>query len=235
MNKNTPKIRADFSDSVVAGLALPCAMGDVFAMAEMSRRHGALVKKRQLVLPKNNDPSFYEENEEDVFHLYGEAFWYWRARAYCLPGQLQALTALREKPRSAVELFPETQTIHQPGPGRYLPYGRERLKQLGIDPVSAGGLYGLNEYGYFVSEGYSGYEGNDETGFGMENEYNYTILDDFFMPVRTLMGWSHLDFRNNEKRIWRECGEQRKKNQQVRDQYWKKHDTNRRGKVCLVP
>lgn len=226
--------KKDYSDSIISSLALPCAMGDVYAMADMCQRHRELVKNKDLPSAGKKDIAFYAENAADYFHLYGEAFWYHRARAYCVPKQYPLLSVLHEKHELASALFPDTAILHRPGGARQLPFARERLEQLGLYKIKAGMLLGLNPYGYFVSEHYSGYEGPDDTGFGMENEYDYIILDEFFTPVKTLYGWSHLDFRNNESSIWRESNIQRMKNQQIRDQHWKKHDASRRGKLSLV-
>lgn len=69
--------------------------------------------------------------------------------------------------------------MSRPGSNRPLPFTGERLKQLGLCKFKTGILYGLNPYGYFVSEHYSSYEGLNDTGFGMENEFDYIILDVF--------------------------------------------------------
>lgn len=66
-------------------------------------------------------------------------------------------------------------------------------------------LESLSDTGIYVGSSYVSYDGSDETGFGMENEYDYYFFDEFFRLLFILRGWSSRDVRNNQDRIQPTC------------------------------
>ena len=74
-------------------------------MADICQRHRELEKAKGLPSVEKKDAPFYSDNASDYFHLCGEAFWYHRARAYCMPKQYPFLSVFYEKHESASALF----------------------------------------------------------------------------------------------------------------------------------
>lgn len=59
--------------------------------------------------------------------------------------------------------------------------------------------------GIFMAEDYAGDSGRDETGFGMEEEYDFYYFDGYYRLLNVLHGWSYRYVRVNRERILGEC------------------------------
>src|SRR5699024_9022503 len=55
-------------------------------------------------------------------------------------------------------------------------------------------ICGRDEYGRYYNRTYAGYDGPDEDGFGMTEEYNYYVYDEFFNLVYTFKSYSRSEF-----------------------------------------
>jgi hypothetical protein len=75
----------------------------------------------------------------------------------------------------------------------------------------------------YTGNEHAGDSGFDETGFGMEEEYNFFFFDEYFRFLQALYGWSHHDMRVNEKRLRKEREEKRKEYASEREAFMKAH------------
>ena len=75
----------------------------------------------------------------------------------------------------------------------------------------------------YTGNEHAGDSGFDETGFGMEEEYNFFFFDEYFRLLQALYGWSHHDMRVNEKRLRKEREEKRKEYASEREAFMKAH------------
>ena len=75
----------------------------------------------------------------------------------------------------------------------------------------------------YTCNNYAGDSGRDETGFGMEEEYDFYFFDEYFRLLRALYGWSHHDMRVNEERLRKEREEKRKEYASEREAFMKAH------------
>ncbi len=90
-------------------------------------------------------------------------------------------------------------------------------------------IYGRDGYGRYYNRTYAGYEGPDEDGFGMEEEYNYYVYDEFFNHICTFESYSSREFDNiaPEHRKYMEGLEEAQKK---REEWWAKKDSRFRAK-----
>ena len=107
----------------------------------------------------------------------------------------------------------------------YYPGKIDSLRMGLLDVYKANGAilsWSESDKAYTGNE-HAGDSGFDETGFGMEEEYNFFFLDEYFRLLQALYGWSHHDRRVNEKRLRKEHEEKRKEYASEREAFMKAH------------
>lgn len=177
-------VSAKYPGGAFGTLAKRCAGGDAEAMYEMYLR-------------------LWEKKEKDEWGHAIACMWLIRAGLYG-----------NEKAKCVLEAHPEyhkesclSMEFFQPGHNRTGSADWKLLHRMGLFEFPEGDsytLHSMNSDGLYVAECYAGYEGADDDGFGMEEEYNYYYFDEFFRCLGYLNAWSRLDIRNNTERIRKE-------------------------------
>lgn len=210
-----------------------CAMGDINAMYEMSQKFRRQLSREYLNLEQETEKelsnerkqrlyAFLEEHDEDRFWVWASNMWLNRAKIY---GSRKAKEVLDLHPFYAENAYFTKTFMSFPKLNNKAGNGKE-MKRMGfLDFKEDWDLYihPLNERGIYLAEGDAGYDGADETGFGMEEEYDFYFFDEFFRLLHVLDGWSWRDFKCNEESIWEECEKKRAELQDLREQFWITH------------
>lgn len=218
------------NDESFESRAKRCAMGDLGSMFWMFKEFQNRLPEAYKVLEMVCIRDFSEENikklndylneHTDVF-LYLQAALMWLNRS-ALYGFERAMIMLEEYPFFRQD--PYFGTFFQiPGKGQRKGCKGKTLREMGLldfqEEVSYD-MESLNHNGIYVGSCYVSYSGLDETGFGMEDEYDYYFFDEFFRLLFILRGWSTRDIRNNQDRIQSLCTEKREEKQREREQFW---------------
>lgn len=207
-----------------------CAMGDLQSMLWMFRKFREKLTEGYLALEAEYSRDASVENlnrledylrkhayENDNFRVAN--MWLYRAAMYG-----------SEEAKSILLKYPFCQRYVEFGMSFQIP-GRRKccylsgiwMHQIGFLDFETDVSYdteSLNERGVYVASRYASCEGPDETGFGMEEEYDYYFFDEFFCFLFNLHAWSKIDFRANEKWIWAKCEEEKEKKCKERDIFW---------------
>ena len=206
-----------------------CRMGDADAMLKMHMYLRERLSERCIELERQSVLSgnfailkdHIINNRDDFVFLLGANMWAVRA---ALHGSTEAKDLVERNPH-----YEEFSLINSCG---HLWQNRSltdpelkgsEFKQIGIADLPADkkySFYSQNGYGYYTAEAYVGYDGPDETGFGMENEYDFIYLDDFFNVCCVITSWSYLDIGNNAKMIYEEADKARAAAAAQREAYW---------------
>ena len=150
-----------------------------------------------------------EARPDDCFNVRASAFWLCRLAQF---GDEAARAALEAQPRLGTMAFMKLHPIRGQSYWQawYSPAAQSvtGLARLGLlDLARAGGNMPTSKVadGIFMAEDYAGDSGRDETGFGMEEEYDFYYFDEYYRLLRALYGWSNHDVRVNRERILGEC------------------------------
>lgn len=210
-----------------------CAMGDIDAMYEMFQKFRDRLSREYLNLEQEVEKklseegkqriyAFLKENDNDRFCVRASNMWLNRAKIY---GSHKAETVLEVHPFYAENAyFSQAFMISSYAPNRKC--SGEEMKKMGFLDFEGMenwnlDIYPINKQGIYYADGDAGYDGPDETGFGMEEEYDFCFFDEFFRLLRVLHGWSRRDFLSNEAEIWKKCEEKQIELQNQRKQFWK--------------
>ena len=168
--------------------------------------------------------TYLEAKQEDCFNVRAYAWWLCRLAQF---GEDEAKETVEKYPKLDSMAFLRLHPVYgKPGwQTRYYP-GQGGADKLGLlDIVSADDNWPTDEIeeGIYKAEDYSGYSGPDETGFGMEEEYNFYYFDEYYRLLNVLKGWSNHDVRVNKERILNECREERDALRAEREAFLKEH------------
>ena len=215
-------------------LAKWCSMGHLPSMWRMSEHFEAQISEEvrhrlynYLIDPDENQESwdtYLEAKPEDCFNVRAYTWWLCRLAQF---GEDEAKEMVEKYPKLETMAFMRMHPLYgKPGwQTRYYP-GGEGAARLGLlDLAKAGGNLPDRKIddGIYRAEDYSGYSGPDETGFGMEEEYNFYYFDEYYRLLNVLKGWSNHDVRMNKERILDECREERDALRAEREVFLKEH------------
>lgn len=210
-------------------MAKRCAMGDEEAMFWMFYEFESRLTEAYRSLEKAYVRQPGEENlkelkdylgkhGDDCFSLQASHMWLNRSALY---GSEKAKTLLEEYPFYRQAAYFDT-CFQQPGQSRRRGCSGAVMKKMGFLDFEENVFYdleSLNDQRIYVGSYYVSYDGPDETGFGMENEYDYYYFDEFFRLLYILRGWSRLDIRSNQGRIQPMCEAKKAEKQKEREAF----------------
>ena len=93
----------------------------------------------------------------------------------------------------------------------YLPLPLKKKNKVSYNAKDRYGTLELPSGFLKITYEYVGYEGPDEDGFGMEDEYDFHFFDEKNRYLGTLCAWSKRDFSINQDRIIYEMNKALKK------------------------
>ena len=178
-------------DSVFEELAYGCKMGDPQAMLRMYQWFWSRVPDELKRLDSQYAARCSEESEKELeerleqnpqegFRLRAAYTWLTRAAFY---GSQAAMDLLEKNPRCIWQGFLPVKSLFFGSGEHSVPITGDTLRALGLSEIKAQGrirLRGQTEEKTYYYETYAGYEGPDEDGYGMEEEYYYRMYDEFF-------------------------------------------------------
>ena len=195
-----------------------CSMGHLPSMRRMRKHFESLVSPeamRRLEDYLNDEAEtlfdwddWLEARPDDCFNVRASAFWLCRLAQF---GDEAARAALEAQPRLGTMAFMKLHPIRGSNwQAWYSPAAQSAtgVARLGLlDLARAGGNMPTSKVadGIFMAEDYAGDSGRDETGFGMEEEYDFYYFDGYYRLLNVLHGWSNHDVRVNRERILGEC------------------------------
>ena len=185
-----------------------CSMGHIPSMRRMRQHFESRVSpeaKRRLEGYLNDaSQSLFDWDEwlearpDDCFNVRAFAFWLCRLAQF---GDEAARAALEGQPRLETVAFMKLHPIKgHPNWSTWYPIDKAGSARLGLlDVTWAQGCFPTRnvEDGIIMGEEHVGDSGFDETGFGMEEEYDFFYFDDYYRLLGTLHGWSSHDVRAN--------------------------------------
>ncbi len=228
------KRQSKMSPSDFRLLAKWCSMGHLPSMRRMCEHFESQISeetKERLsqyltdsTMTQEAWDTYLEAKQEDCFNVRAYAWWLCRLAQF---GEDEAKETVEKYPKLDSMAFLRLHSVYgKPGwQTRYYP-GQGGADKLGLlDIVSADDNWPTDEIeeGIYKAEDYSGYSGPDETGFGMEEEYNFLYFDEYYRLLNVLKGWSNHDVRVNKERILNECREERDALRAEREVFLKEH------------
>lgn len=221
MFKRNSQGRFDFRET-----AGRCTMGDVEAMYQMSKWFRSQLDREFLALEQELEryPSTTTlTSEEQKFRAeahqkmnayvsqHSNALFAWRASNFwmnrsALYGHTAARQLAQEHPVRCLNAYLSPYDMLPIDQGRST-YQGEDLNRLGLLQFSASEeyeLHGMSQDGIYHAQVYRGYDGPDETGFGMEEEWDDSYYDEFFNLLK------------------KDRQTSRKEQEEARRQYWSK-------------
>jgi len=228
------KRQSKMSHSDFRLLAKWCSMGHLPSMRRMCEHFESQISeetKERLsqyltdsTMTQEAWDTYLEAKQEDCFNVRAYAWWLCRLAQF---GEEEAKETVEKYPKLDSMAFLRLHPVYgKPGwQTRYYP-GQGGADKLGLlDIVSADDNWPTDEIeeGIYKAEDYSGYSGPDETGFGMEEEYNFYYFDEYYRLLNVLKGWSNHDVRMNKERILNECREERDALRAEREAFLKEH------------
>lgn len=206
------------------GTAQRCAMGDVEAMYQMSKWFRNQLEREFLALeqeleayPKNEkltkeaqeSREFARQKVNQYVKQHGDTLFAWKAANFwmnraALYGHPEAKKIAQEHPVRCLNAYLPPYDMLPIGQGRSS-YQGEELNRLGLLQFTASeeyDLHGMGQDGIYRAQIYRGYDGPDETGFGMEEEWDDYYYDEFFNLLK------------------KDCQASLKEQQEKRRQYW---------------
>ena len=228
------KRQSKMSPSDFRLLAKWCSMGHLPSMRRMCEHFESQISeetKERLsqyltdsTMTQEAWDTYLEAKQEDCFNVRAYAWWLCRLAQF---GEDEAKETVEKYPKLDSMAFLRLHPVYgKPGwQTRYYP-GQGGADKLGLlDIVSADDNWPTDEIeeGIYKAEDYSGYSGPDETGFGMEEEYNFYYFDEYYRLLNVLKGWSNHDVRMNKERILDECREERDALRAEREAFLKEH------------
>ena len=218
-------------DSVFEELAHGCKMGDSQAMLRMYQWFWSRVPDELKRLDSQYAARCSEESEKELeerleqnpqegFRLRAAYTWLTRAAFY---GSQAAMDLLEKNPRCIWQGFLPVKSLFFGSGEHSIPITGDTLRALGLSEIKAQGrirLRGQTEEKTYYYETYAGYEGPDEDGYGMEEEYYYRMYDEFFRYAYVFLGYSREEFeRLRPKNL--EYRQAREALAREREEYWK--------------
>ena len=218
-------------DSVFEELAHGCKMGDSQAMLRMYQWFWSRVPDELKRLDSQYAARCSEESEKELeerleqnpqegFRLRAAYTWLTRAAFY---GSQAAMDLLEKNPRCIWQGFLPVKSLFFGSGEHSVPITGDTLRALGLSEIKAQGrirLRGQTEEKTYYYETYAGYEGPDEDGYGMEEEYYYRMYDEFFRYAYVFLGYSREEFeRLRPKNL--EYRQAREALAREREEYWK--------------
>jgi len=224
-----------------------CSMGHIPSMRRMMQHFDSLISPegkehlhRYLTADADGQSdwdAFLTENEIDCFNIRAYGFWLCRLADF---GDEEASAIVDATPDIRNVAFmggmrKEGPTMHAVSTKPiidprfanifYYPGKIDSLRMGLLDVYKANGaiLSWSESDKVYTGDNYAGDSGFDETGFGMEEEYDYFFFDEYFRLLRVLYGWSHHDMRVNEERLRKEREEKRKEYESEREAFMKAH------------
>lgn len=195
-----------------------CSMGHLPSMRRMRKHFESLVspEARRRMEDYLNDEAetlfdwddWLEARPDDCFNVRASAFWLCRLAQF---GDEAGRAALEAQPRLGTMAFMKLHPIRVSNwQAWYSPAAQSAtgVARLGLlDLARAGGNMPTSKVAddIFMAEDYAGDSGRDETGFGMEEEYDFYYFDGYYRLLNVLHGWSNRDVRVNRERILGEC------------------------------
>lgn len=206
------------------GVAQRCAMGDVEAMYQMSkwfrsqldreffaleqelesapkeemRTHGGQASS-EAVRHKMN--AYIKQHESSLFAWKASNFWMNRAALY---GHQEAKKIAQGHPVRCLNAYLSPYQMLPMEQGRSS-YPGDELNRLGLLQFKGSeeyDLYGMDQNGIYLARIYRGYDGPDETGFGMEEEWDDYYYDEFFNLLKKDRQASLKEQREARHRYW---------------------------------
>ena len=220
----------DCSTESFSGMAKRCAMREADAMLWMSkelRRHlsGEFNDLLAFRIAPDDDNEFawlityLNSHDEDRMYFLGANMWLARAAHF---GSEKAKDTLMSVPEYRFSLFPND--FFTGNGGRAVQYHGKILREIGLLDFIEDEDYlimPLNQDNIYVASFYVDYDGPDESGFGMENYYNYYYFDEYFCLLFMLKKWSRSDVRD-DPRIPKAYKKRRKEKQDERNAWLEK-------------
>ena len=210
-----------------------CANGDLSAMRWMflhfeDELPDGFLENEDKIFIENSRKDAVTTTKEVIANMSSEAssalttmmFWLNRAAFY---GDSKAIEYIKLHPLFQVFwYFP--QEFYYGNTKLHTNCSGEVLRKMGILSVADSSeftLESLDKYRFFKTTSYAGYEGPDEDGFGMEEEYNFSFYDEFFNPLLQVHSWSERDLEGNwNSRLLKECLLKKAEFESQRDAYW---------------
>lgn len=209
-------------------IAQRCAMGDVEAMYQMSKwfrsqlDQGFLSLEQELEFAPKEEKrmegqayredarqkmnAYLKQHEEALFAWKASNFWMNRAALY---GHQEAKKIAQEHPVRCLNAYLSPYDMLPMGQGRSSYQGEElnRLGLLQFKDSEEYDLYGMAQDGTYRARIYRGYDGPDETGFGMEEEWDDYYYDEFFNLLKkdrqASLKQQEEDRRQYWSRVWK--------------------------------
>ena len=196
-----------------------CSMGHLPSMRRMRQHFESRISpeaRRRLEDYLSNEAEtlfdwddWLEARPDDCFNVRASAFWLCRLAEF---GDEAARAALEAQPRLGTMAFMKLHPVrgHSNWQAWYSPAAQSvsGLARLGLlDLAWDGGHMPASKVTdcIFMAEDFAGDSGRDETGFGMEEEYDFYYFEEYNRLLKVLYGWSNHDMRVNEERIRGEC------------------------------
>ncbi len=151
-----------------------------------------------------------EARPDDCFNVRASAFWLCLLAEF---GEEAARAELERRPRLETLAFMKPHPVKgHPNWSAWYPIDEAGTARLGLlDVARAEGCFPTwnVEDGIIEGEKHVGDSGSDETGFGMEEEYDFYYFDKYYRLLHALYGWSNHDVRVNRERILETCREKK--------------------------
>ena len=205
--------------------AKKCAMGDPQAMLWMFRELRSRLTDAYRALEADyirecceenleRLNSYLQEHRNDRLCLQGAHLWLNRAAFY---GSEKAQKLLEENGFYRQNAYFQKE-FQMPGQNLVSICKGADMRKIGFLDFEEKVTYhlkSLNTEKIYIGSCYVSYDRPDDTGFGMEDEYDYYFFDEFFRLLFILRGWSKRDIQNNQDRITAACREKRAEKQLI--------------------
>lgn len=210
-----------------------CAMGDLKSMMWMYQNFKSMLGRdyEKLETKYVNDTSkeneaelvnYFKMHENEALYFLGANMWLNRAALY---GEEEAKELLEKYPFFRKNSYPDI-LFQVPGKNRSENLNGAVMRELGFPDFDKNLSYtvkSLNDHGFYMGECYVSYDGPDETGFGMEDYYDYYFFDEFFSLLLILRDKDTRYINNHMEEIQQTCEKMKEKKQQKRDLFWTLH------------
>lgn len=219
MFKRNSQGRFDFRET-----AGRCAMGDVEAMFQMSKWFRSQLDREFLGLEQEMErypcrkdltaemrklreaarqkmSAYVSRHDKALFAWRASNFWMNRAALY---GHTAAKQLAQEHPVRCLNAYLSPYDMLPIDQGRSSHRGEElnRLGLLQFHGSEEYDLHGMSKNGTFHAQIYRGYDGPDETGFGMEEEWDDYYYDEFFNLLKKDRRASLKEQEESRRQYW---------------------------------
>ncbi len=217
-NKETFQLRAKW-----------CAMGDLKSMFWMYEEFRSRLTDEFRLLEAAYCKEPTEENLKKLSGCLKEkgnltafcasAMWLYRGMLY---GLEQAKDIIGENP--CYQKQGEFLRCQLPGNGYSMRHDVAQMAEMGfMQPIEDCSLNGMDRHGVYIGCRNASYGGMDESGFGMEEYYDFYFFDEFFQCIGEEHGASRNDIACNRERIQEKLERKKEEKQREREQFWEEN------------